>query len=141
MVESGRVRVDLISTEGDSYFYLLSEDGRRIMDNDDGGAGINARVERDLTPGGYLVEATTVGGRGPSDFTISIGRVTGCETVHLGTVEPGVELTASDSWTLNTCGSYIVVEHPAHSYSFNLLQSGRVLKLLLQLVAERSRTY
>ena len=99
------------------------------MDNDDGGAGIDARVERDLTPGVYLVEATTVGGRGrgPSDFTISIGRVTGCDTVHLGTVEPGVELTASDSWTLDTCGSYIVVEHPAHSYSFNLSQSGRVL--------------
>ncbi len=63
VVESGRVRVDLTSTEGDSYLYLLSEDGRRIMDNDDGGAGIDARVERDLTPGVYLAEATTVGGR------------------------------------------------------------------------------
>ena len=36
-------------------------------------------------------------------------------------------MTASDSWTLDTCGSYFVVEHPAHSYSFNLAQSGRVL--------------
>ena len=133
VVESGRVRVDLTSTEGDSYLYLLSEDGRRIMDNDDGGAGIDARVERDLTPGVYLAEATTVGGRGrgQAGFTISIGRVTGCDTIHLGTVEPGVELTASDSWTLDTCGSYIVVEHPAHSYSFNLSQSGRVLIYLI----------
>ena len=65
--------------------------------------------------------------RGAADFTISIARLTGCETVHLGTVEPGVELTASDSWTLDTCGSSFVVEHPAHSYSFNLSQSGRVL--------------
>ena len=129
VVESDRVRVDLTSTDGDSYLYLLAEDGRRIMDNDDGGAGLDARVERDLEPGVYLAEATTVGGRGrgQADFTLSVSRVAGCETEHLGTLNLGTDLTATDSWTLDTCGSRFVVEHPAHSYSFNLPRDGRVL--------------
>ena len=129
IVEGGRIRIDLMSAEGDSYLYLLAEDGSRITDNDDGGAGLDARVERDLEPGVYLFEATTVGGRGrgPADFTISISRVTGCEPIHIGVLEPGVDLTASGSWSLDTCGSRFVVEHPAHSYIFTLPQNGRVL--------------
>ncbi len=119
----------IASAEGDSYLYLLAEDGSRITENDDGGADLDARIERDLAPGVYLVEATKVGGRvrGPADFSLSISRVTGCEPVHLGALEPGVDLTASGSWTLDTCGSRFVVEHPAHSYFFNLSQGGRVL--------------
>ena len=129
VVEGGRIRIDLTSAEGDSYLYLLAEDGSRITDNDDGGADLDARVERDLAPGVYLVEATTVGGRGrgPVSFSLSISRVTVCEPVHLGALEPGVDLTASGSWTLDTCGSRFVVEHPAYSYSFNLSQGSRVL--------------
>ena len=70
VVEGGRIRIDLISAEGDPFLYLLTEDGLRLADNDDGGAGLDARVERDLAPGVYIVEATTVGGRsrGPADF-------------------------------------------------------------------------
>ena len=108
---------------------LLAEDGTRITDNDDGGAGLNARIERDLVAGVYLVEATTVGGRGrgPADFTLSITHVTGCDPVHLGALEPGVDLTASGSWTIDTCGARVVAEHPAYAYSFSLPQDGRVL--------------
>ncbi len=128
VVEAGRIRIDLVSGEGDSFLYLLAEDERRLTDNDDGGAGLDARIERDLTPGIYVVEATTVGGRGrgPADFSLSIGRVTGCEPVHLGSLEPGVDLTASGSWTLDTCGSRFVVEHPAYGYLFDLPQDGHV---------------
>ena len=76
-----------------------------------------------------MIEATTVGGRGrgPADFTLSVSRVSGCEIQFLGSLEPGVDLTASDSWSLESCGSRFVVEHPAHGYSFNLSQGGRVL--------------
>ena len=128
VVEAGRIRIDLISEEGDSLLYLLAEDERRLMDNDDGGAGLDARIERDLAPGIYIVEATTVGGRsrGPADFSLSISRVTSCEPAHLGSLEPGVDLTASGSWTLDTCGSRFVVEHPAHSYLFDMPQGGQV---------------
>ena len=102
--ETGRIRVDLSSAEADAYLYLLNEDGSRITDNDDSGARLDARVEGDLEPGTYMIEATTVGGRGrgPADFTLTVSRVGGCEFVHLGTLEPGVGLTASGSWTLDT---------------------------------------
>ena len=124
----GRIRIELSSAEVDGYVYLLSADGERIADNDDGGAGLDARVERDLEPGSYLIEATTLGGRGrgPADFTLTVGRVAGCEATLLGSLEPGVDLTASGSWTLDTCGSRVEVEHPAHNYLFNLPSAGRV---------------
>ena len=133
VVSGGRIRVDLTSIEGDPYLYLLDEDGTRLTDNDDGGAGLDARVERDLTPGIYLIEATTVGGRGrgAADFSLSVSRVTGCDPVHLGALGPDEDLTASGSWTLDTCGSGFVVEHPAHRYLFTLPSSGRVLIDLL----------
>ncbi len=128
VLEAGRIRVDLTSDEGDSFLYLMSGDGSRIIDNDDGGAGLDARVERDLTPGVYQVEATTVGGRdrGQADFTLSVSYVEGCDTIHLGTLEPDTELTDEGSWSLDTCGSSFVVAHPAYRYSFNLPQDGRV---------------
>ncbi len=129
VASAGRYRVELKSADADSYLYLLAEDGSRLADDDDGGAGLDARVERDLAPGVYMVEATTVGGRGrgPADFSLSVSRVTGCDPVHLGALKPGVDLTASGSWSLDTCGSGFVVEHPAHRYLFDLPQDGRVL--------------
>ncbi len=128
VAEEGRIRIDLKSAEGDSFLYLLNEDGNRIADNDDGGAGVDARVERNLAPGTYLVEATTVGGRkrGAADFSLAISYVEGCDPVHLGSLTPGTDLTASGSWTIDTCGSRFVVEHPAHGYLFDLPEDGRV---------------
>ena len=128
IAEAGRVRIGLTSAEADSYLYLLAEDGSRIADNDDNGARLDARVERDLEPGTYLVEATTVGGRsrGPADFRLTVSRVAGCDIVHLGNLEPGVDLTATGSWSLETCGSRFVSVHPAHTYSFNLTEAARV---------------
>lgn len=124
----GRVRIELTSAEADPYLYLLAADGTRLADNDDGGAGLAARVERDLASGTYLVEATTVGGRGrgAADFTLTVGRVAGCDVAHLGTLGPDADLTAEGSWSLDTCGSRIVASHPAHNYSFALPVDGRV---------------
>ena len=125
---TGRVRIDLTSTGADSYLYLLTQDGRRIADDDDGGAGLNARIERDLEPGVYLIEATTVGGRdrGAADFRLTVSRVRGCEPVHLGNLVPGEDLTTTGTWDINTCGSRFVASHPAYGYSFSLPQDGRV---------------
>ena len=127
VAERGRVRIDLASAEADSYLYLLAADGGRIADNDDGAAGLDARIERVLEPGSYLVEATTVGGRGrgPAGFSLSIVRLS-CDPVDLGVLAPGADLTASGVWTLDTCGSRIVAEHPAHNYTVTLAAPGRV---------------
>ncbi len=126
--EAGRVRIDLLSSEADSYLYLLSDTGDRIADNDDGAAGVNARIERDLEPGAYRIEATTVGGRGrgPADFSLTVGYVEGCETIPLGVLTAEADLTAMGVWTVDTCGSRIEPNHPAYSYSFMLPASGRV---------------
>lgn len=126
--EGGRVRIDLLSSEADSYLYLLSDAGDRIADNDDGAAGVNARIERDLEPGAYRIEATTVGGRGrgPADFSLTVGYAEGCETIPLGVLTAEADLTATGVWTVDTCGSRIEANHPAYSYSFMLPASGRV---------------
>ena len=125
----GRVRIELRSPDADSYLYLLAEDGTRIADDDDGGAVVDSRIERDMTPGVYLIEATTVGGRtrGPADFTLSIRYLSGCEPIDLGVLELGGDLTAEGTWSLDGCGSRIVSRHPAHNYTFTLPQDGRVL--------------
>lgn len=126
--EGGRVRIDLLSSEADSYLYLLSDTGDRIADNDDGAAGVNARIERDLEPGAYRIEATTVGGRGrgPADFSLRVGYAEGCETIPLGVLTAETDLTAMGVWTVDTCGSRIEATHPAYSYSFMLPSGGRV---------------
>ncbi len=126
--EAGRIRIGLSSAAADSYLYLLAENGSRIADNDDSGERLDARIERDLGPGTYLMEATTVGGRdrGPADFTLTVSRVAGCDFVDLGTLEPDNDLTASGSWTLDTCGSRFVTAHPAHAYSFTVTEAARV---------------
>ncbi len=128
VAEAGRVRIELASSEADAYLYLLAEDGSRITQNDDGGHDLDARIERDLAAGVYQVEATTVGGRGrgPADFMLSVSRVAGCGTTDLGVLEPGMDLTASGAWTLDTCGSRFVAAHPAHGYSFTLTEPGLV---------------
>lgn len=128
VAEAGRLRIELTSSEADPFLYLLAEDGSRITQDDDGGDDLNARIERDLAAGVYQVEATTVGGRGrgPADFTLSVSRVAGCGTTDLGVLEPGVDLTASGSWSLDTCGSRFVAAHPAHGYSFTVTEPGLV---------------
>ena len=127
VAEAGRVRIDLASTEADSFLYLMSEDGARITDNDDGAAALDARIELTLEPGSYLVEATTVGGRsrGPADFSLSIARLS-CDPIDLGMLVPGTDLTATGTWSIETCGSQIVADHPAYNYTFTLAEPARV---------------
>ncbi len=77
IADTGRIRIDLNSSEGDSFLYLLDEDGKRITENDDGGVGaLDARIERELLAGVYLIEATTFRTRdlqGPRiDFTLTL---------------------------------------------------------------------
>lgn len=128
VAEAGRVRIDLSSSDADAFLYLLDADGNRITDNDDGGGSLDARIERDLEPGTYMLEATTVGGRrqGAADFSLSISRVEGCDSEHLGTLELGTDLSATGTWTLDTCGSRFVAQHPAYGYAFDMASGGRV---------------
>ena len=126
--QAGRVRIDLSSADADPYLYLLSEDGGRLGFNDDGGVSLAARIESDLAPGSYLIEATTSAGRqhGAADFALTVSRVEGCDPIHLGVLAPGMDLTASGSWTRDSCGSRIEPAHPATTYVFSMAEAGRV---------------
>ena len=126
--DAGRIRISLKSAHADSFLYLLDVDGNRITDNDDGGGSLDARIERELAAGNYQIEATTVGGRrqGAADFTLTINRVEGCEPQHLGSLELGTDLETTGTWTLDTCGSRFVAEHPAFGYTFDMTKGGRV---------------
>ena len=129
VAEAGRIRVDLISPERDSYLYLLDQGGNRIAEDDDGiGTGTDARIERRLEPGAYMVEATALGGRarGPADFTLAVSHIDECGPTPLGTLTTDSPLTASGSWTLELCDSRLLAGHPSQPYSFQLPQGGRV---------------
>ena len=124
----GRVRIELTSGTADSYLYLLAADGTRIAEDDDSGASLNARIERDLVPGTYTIETTTVGAptHESADFDLSVEFVEGCDLIPLGALTPDAPITASGSWSRDTCGSRIVVAHPAYNYLFQLPEPGRV---------------
>lgn len=126
---TGRIRVDVMSAEADSFLYLLDGDGNRITEIDDGGAGrLDARIERELQAGVYLLEATTTAGRvrGPADFEIEITRVATCEPQALGTLTPDKELSATGFWTSESCQSVFLTGHPSQYFAFTLPQGARV---------------
>ncbi len=122
------MRIDLSSSEGDANLYLMAGDGSRLAEDDDGNNILNSRIERELPAGVYLIEATTVGGRGRrvADFELSIELLTDCGPVDLGELTPGVDLTASGSWGLETCASQFLKDHPALVYTFTMPQGGLV---------------
>lgn len=126
---TGRIRVDVMSSDADSYLYLLDREGSRIAENDDGGVGrLDARIEMELQPGVYLVEATTTAGRarGPADFEVVVTQVATCEPEALGTLTPGQELAATGLWTPESCQSIFLTGHPSHYFVFTLPEGARV---------------
>ena len=56
------VRLDMISSVVDSYLLLLDDDGKLVAQDDDAGAGVNARIEVQLEAGHYFLLANA--GRG-----------------------------------------------------------------------------
>ena len=126
---TGRIRVDLTSSEADSYLYLLDGDGNRISENDDGGVGaLDARIERELEAGDYLIEATTTAGRvrGPADFEVEVTQVDTCEPEALGALTPGQDIEVTGFWTPESCQSIFLTGHPSQYFVFTLPEGARV---------------
>lgn len=128
LTEDGQVRIDLTSPEGDSYAHLIAEDGSRVAHDDDGGHGLDSRIEADLTAGSYRVEASQGSGRarGPADFTLTIRHVTTCGAVDLGVLEAGESLTQEGTWTVNDCRARYRDDTPAQTFRFQLAEEGLV---------------
>ena len=126
---TGRIRIDLMSTDADSYLYLLDGDGNRIAEDDDGGVGaLDARLERELQAGVYQIEATTTAGRvrGPADFEVVVTQVATCVPQDLGALTPDQEVEVTGFWTPDSCQSIFLTGHPSHYFLFTLPQGARV---------------
>lgn len=126
---TGRIRIDLTSSSADSYAFLLDGEGNRITENDDGGVGaLDARIERELQAGVYLIEATTTAGRarGPADFEVVVTQVATCESQVLGALTPGRGIEVKGFWTPESCQSIFLTGHPSNYFVFALPQGARV---------------
>jgi hypothetical protein len=53
------LRIDMVSAQVDPYLIITDLDGRILAQDDDGGAGFNARVIHHFAAGGYIAWATT----------------------------------------------------------------------------------
>ena len=129
IVETGRIRVDLTSPDADSYVYLLNEEGNRITEDDDGGVGaLDARIERELQAGVYLVEATTTAGRvrGAADFEVVVTQVATCDPQVLGALTPDQDIEVTGFWTPESCQSIFLTGHPSNYFVFTLPEGARV---------------
>ena len=63
LTETRRTQIDLTSDLADAYVYLLDQSGTLLESDDDGGVGLNSRIERVLGAGTYMIEATNWGDR------------------------------------------------------------------------------
>jgi len=70
--QAGEYVIEMTSDDIDSYL-RLSRNGEKIDEDDDGGRALNARITRHLTPGDYVIEASSVDGDGGS-YQIEIRR-------------------------------------------------------------------
>ncbi|MCY3952273.1 MAG: pre-peptidase C-terminal domain-containing protein [bacterium] len=113
--DAGEVTIEL-SSQTDTYLYLLDAQGDVIVEDDDGGSGTDSRIVRDLSVGRYLVEATTYRAGASGSFTLGV-RVarsasppsppppssqgsdssSGCGVVSLGAV--GGSVSRGGAWT------------------------------------------
>ena len=127
---TGRIRIDLMSSEADSYLYLLDAEGNRITENDDGGVGaLDARIEREFQAGAYFIEATTTTDRvrGPADFEVEVTQVATCEPQVLGALTPDhQDVEVKGFWTPDSCQSIFLTGHPSQYFVFALPEGARV---------------
>ena len=144
----GRVRIELTSADGDPYLYLLASDGSRITDNDDGGDGLDACIERFLPAGIYFIEATTYLARDyqplRANFTLTVHLVdeaTRQQSFHLKIEETHVpdEVVAGDPFTVNyRVGNAGGGDLPADGSTVTVYVVGRrVFEILPPLTAAR----
>lgn len=97
------VAIRLDSIDADPYLYLLDEAGEMIEFDDDGGAGLNSRIDRVLPAGRYHALATTFapGETGQFGLVIEVVDTDPCAAEELVLVEKTV--WTSGEWSSHDC--------------------------------------
>jgi hypothetical protein len=111
------VTIDLQSST-DTYLFLM--DGSEIMGtvlafDDDGGEGTSSRIEYNLAPGTYTIEATTFGSHATGSYTLSIDNTMteNCSILTAQAVNTG-------SWTATDCEAFHRSGRYADHYHFTI---------------------
>lgn len=69
---SGELTVDLTSDAFDPVLVLVDARGRPIVEDDDGGPGLNSRINRDFDAGRYFLYARSYNDYGAGDYRLSV---------------------------------------------------------------------
>ncbi len=131
------VRIDLNSSDRDPVLYLQSADGSLIDFDDDTGGSNDARIERSLPAGQYLIEASTAGwaGRDSGSFQLFVRVVSGCqEAIDLGTLDDSI--ATEGVWSHFGCESAFRADRSSQRYRFELSEQTRVQIDLTSAVAD-----
>lgn len=72
VVSSATITFDLTSTDFDAYLSLFDPAGNFIIDDDDGGVGLNSRISVSLLPGWYVIQASSALSTETGSYTLSI---------------------------------------------------------------------
>ena len=65
-------RIDLVSSAFDAFLVLKDADGTILASDDDGGDGINSRIELALTAGTYEIVASSFGADQTDDYELTV---------------------------------------------------------------------
>ncbi len=114
------IAIRLYSIDADPYLYLLDEAGEVIEFDDDGGAGLNSRIDRVLPAGHYYALATTFAPGETGQFALVIGVVDTdpCAAEALGAVAETI--WTSGEWSPHDCDAEARQGAYADTHAFTL---------------------
>ena len=119
--QQSKITIDLVS-HADPYLYLRvgqgTDRGASVETNDDGGAGRNARISRQLDVGWYTIEATTYYRRAEDKFQLTIGGLAAGSLQKARKAQvtlPEITIVAGAGVTEGTDATFTVTATPAPS--------------------------
>lgn len=74
IARAGAYLIDMASTDGVDAHLRLLQDGEPLAEDDDGGGGLNARIEQTLAAGDYVLEASSAMGGEGGRYEVQIQR-------------------------------------------------------------------
>lgn len=119
LIKGRSYQIDLVSSDFDAYMRIEDAGGRTVAEDDDGGAGLNARVK--FTPpddATYKIYATTFAG-GTGNYTLTVRQAGVLPVTRLQAPLPGKDIEVVGQ--LNPADPQdLVVKKPAKAFTVEL---------------------